>query len=68
MWGALFPTSNSSGICRRRGKRAGMLGMSTKSREVICGGRILGAEIRAVGAREAAQKANREADRAEADA
>jgi len=32
------------------------------------GGRILGAEIRAVGAREAAQKANREADRAEADA
>ncbi|WP_456627706.1 hypothetical protein [Bradyrhizobium sp. URHC0002] len=42
--------------------------MSTKSREVIWGGRILGAEIRAQGAREAAQKASREADRAEAEA
>ena len=42
--------------------------MSTKSREVIWGGRIMGAEIRAQGARKAAQKANREADRAEAEA
>ena len=42
--------------------------MSTKSREVIWGGRIMGAEIRAQGAREAAQKATREADRAEAEA
>ena len=42
--------------------------MSTKSREVIWGGRIMGAQIRAQGAREAAQKANREADRAEAEA
>src|SRR3954464_2779931 len=40
--------------------------MSTKSREVIWGGRIMGADIRAKGAREAAQKAIREADHAEA--
>jgi hypothetical protein len=42
--------------------------MSTKSREVTYGGRIMGAQIRAQGAREAAQKAIREADRAEAEA
>jgi hypothetical protein len=42
--------------------------MTTKSREVIWGGRIMGAEIRAKGARAAAQKAAREADRAEAEA
>ena len=42
--------------------------MSTKSREVIWGGRIMGAQMRAKGAREAAQKANREADRTEAEA
>jgi ribosomal protein S18 acetylase RimI-like enzyme len=41
--------------------------MSTKSRQTIYGGRIIGAEIRAQGAREAAQKAIREADRAEAE-
>jgi hypothetical protein len=41
--------------------------MSTKSREVIYGGRIIGAKIRADGAREAAQKAVREADRAAAE-
>jgi hypothetical protein len=41
--------------------------MSTKSREVIYGGRIIGAKIRAEGAREAAQKAVREADRAAAE-
>jgi hypothetical protein len=40
--------------------------MSTKSREVIWGGQIRGAKIRAGGAREAAKKAIREADRAEA--
>ena len=40
--------------------------MSTKSREVIWGGQIMGADIRARNAREAAQKAAREADRAEA--
>ena len=39
--------------------------MSTKSRQVIWGGRIMGADIRAKGAREAAQKAIQEADRAE---
>ena len=42
--------------------------MSTKSREVIWGGRIMGADIRARSAREAAQKAIREADRAETEA
>jgi hypothetical protein len=42
--------------------------MSTKSREVIWGGRIMGADIRAKSAREEARKAAREADRAEAEA
>ena len=42
--------------------------MSTKSRQVIWGGRIMGADIRAKGAREAADKAVQEADRAEAEA
>jgi hypothetical protein len=42
--------------------------MSTKSRQTIYGGRIMGAEIRAQGAREAAKRANRDADRAEAEA
>jgi len=41
--------------------------MSTKSREVIYGGRIIGAKIRAAGARETAQNAIREADRAAAE-
>ena len=40
-----------------------MPSMSTKSREVIWGGRIMGAEIRAQAAREDAQRAVREADR-----
>jgi hypothetical protein len=42
--------------------------MSTKSRQVIFGSRIRGARIRAEGAREEATKANRAADRAEAEA
>ena len=42
--------------------------MSTKSREVIWGGQIMGADIRARQAREDAQKAAREANRAEAHA
>src|SRR6478736_743933 len=42
--------------------------MSTKSREVIWGGRIMGAEIRAQAAQQDAQKAIREADRASAEA
>ena len=42
--------------------------MSTKSREVIWGGRIMGAQIHAQGARKDAQRAVREADRAEAEA
>jgi hypothetical protein len=43
-----------------------MQAMGTKSREVIWGGQIMGAKIRAQGAREAATKAAREADHAEA--
>ncbi len=42
--------------------------MSTKSRQVIYGGRIIGARIRARSAREAALRAAHEADRAEAEA
>jgi hypothetical protein len=42
--------------------------MSTKSRQTIYGGSIMGADIRARKAREAAQQAAREADRAEAEA
>src|SRR6186997_2597507 len=45
-----------------------MPAMSTKSREVIWGSRIRGAKMHAEHAREAAQKAVREADRAEAEA
>src|SRR3974390_1279064 len=41
--------------------------MSTKKREVIFGGRIMGAKIRAEHARELAMKAERDADRAEAE-
>jgi hypothetical protein len=44
-----------------------MAAISTKSRQVIYGGRIIGARIRAEGAQEAAQKAVREADRAAAE-
>jgi hypothetical protein len=40
--------------------------MSTKSREVIWGSQIMGAEMRAKSAREEAKKATREANRAEA--
>src|SRR5215207_4361781 len=42
--------------------------MSTKSREVIWGGRIMGADIHAKAARETAQNAIRQADRADAEA
>lgn len=42
--------------------------MSTKKREVIFGGRIMGARIRAQMARQHAQKANQQADRAECEA
>ena len=45
-----------------------MAAMSTKSRRTIYGSRISGAKIRAEGARLAARKAIREADRAEAEA
>jgi hypothetical protein len=52
---------------RDAAKLAVMTAMSAKSREVIYGGRIIGAKIRAEGAREVAQKAVREADRAAAE-
>jgi len=42
--------------------------MSTRSRQKIYGSRVMGAKIRAQDAREAAKKAIREADRAEAEA
>src|SRR3954467_13746695 len=42
--------------------------MSTKSRQTIYGGAIMGAKIRAEGARKRAAEAAREADRAEAEA
>jgi hypothetical protein len=42
--------------------------MSTKSRQVMYGGRIIGAKMRADGARQRAVEAAREADRAEAEA
>lgn len=42
--------------------------MSTKTREVIWGGRIMGAKMRAETARQEARKAARAADRAEAEA
>jgi hypothetical protein len=42
--------------------------VSTKSREVIWGGQIMGAKMRAEGARKRAPEAAREADRAEAEA
>jgi hypothetical protein len=42
--------------------------MSTKSREVIWGGQIMGAKMRAEGARKRAAEAAREADRADAEA
>ena len=42
--------------------------MSTKSRQTIYGGPIMGARIRAEGARKRAAEAAREADRAEAEA
>ena len=41
--------------------------MSTKKREVIFGGRIMGAKIRAEHAVELAKKAQRDADRAQAE-
>ena len=41
--------------------------MSTKSRQVIYGGAVMGAKIRAEGARKRAIEAARDADRAEAE-
>jgi hypothetical protein len=53
---------------RVRHRSAVIVAMSTKSRQTIWGGKIMGAEMRAQGARETAQKAIADADRAEAEA
>lgn len=60
--------AKSSGIADRHKGRCNGPDMSTKSRQSIYQGRIMGAKIRAQGAREAAVKAAREADRAECEA
>jgi hypothetical protein len=60
--------ANPSSIAGRRKNRFIFATMSTKSRQTTYGGRIIGAKIRAEAAREAAPKAIREADRAEAEA
>ena len=54
---------NPIGVACCRKARCNGLAMKTKSREVIWGRRIIGAEIRAQGAREAAEKAARAPDR-----
>ncbi len=61
-----FPCASASGIARRSKRRCSTPIMGTKSREVIWGSRIRGAKMHAEHAREAAIKAVREADRAEA--
>ena len=63
----LFQPANPSGIADRSKVRCNAT-MSTKSRQTIYGGAIMGADIRAKSAREAAKKAAQEADRAEAEA
>ena len=63
-----FPASIPSGIASARKRRCNAPAMNTKSRQVIYGGRIIGAKIRAERAREAARQAVRDADRAEAEA
>jgi hypothetical protein len=66
-WGArCVPPASSSGL-PPPASDAVMGQWSIKSQEVIYGGRIIGAKIRAQGARQAAQKAVREADRAAAE-
>ena len=64
---AAFLTSNSSGIAPPRKGRCNPV-MGTKSREVIWGGQVMGAKIRAESAPKRAKEAAREADRAEAHA
>ena len=66
--GCPFRAAKSSGIAGRRLERCSPLTMSTKSRQTIWGGSIIGAKIRAEGARKRAAEAIREADRAEAEA
>ena len=52
-----FPVSNLSGVAGARKGRCNAPAMSTKSRQTIYGGAIIGADIRARSAREAARKA-----------
>src|SRR3954447_14878839 len=61
-----FLPANPSGVAPAGKTRCNPPIMSTKSREVIWGSRIRGAKMHAEHGREAALKAVREADRAEA--
>jgi hypothetical protein len=61
-----FPAPKASKVAVPR-QVALIIGMSTKTREVIWGGRIMGADMRAQTARQEARKAARAADRAEAE-
>jgi len=63
---SVFLPANPSGVAPRHKGRCNAAVMSTKSREVIWSSRIRGAKMHADHAREAAKKAIREADRAEA--
>jgi hypothetical protein len=63
-----FAVSNSSGIASARKDRCNRRPMRTKSRQTIYGGQIMGAKMRAEGARKRAAETAREADRAEAEA
>jgi hypothetical protein len=79
----LAPGAASAGLTKRKCRRADVIprgrglrvrhrtavivAMSTKTREVIWGGRIMGADMRAETARQEARKAARAADRAEAE-
>jgi hypothetical protein len=64
----LFLIPIGSGIASVRKRRLMQSTMSTKSRQTIWGGSIMGAKIRAEGARKRATEAIREADRAECEA
>ena len=57
--------SNPSGIARSRKGGCNAPAMSTKSRQTIYGGRVIGAKLRAETARQRAKEAAREADAAE---
>ena len=61
-----FPPAKASGVASGGARRCNARLMSTKSREVIWGGQIMGARMRAEAARAEAREAIRKADHAEA--